>query len=266
VASKRSGTYRKQPGGYLAFIPNDLPLNPPIDLDPRTQVLLSEADRAVGRLDASTQLLPNPDLFVAMYVPPPPEIARTAMGALETFFHSEDPLPPLVQCALSHSQFESIHPFLDGNGRVGRLLITFLLCWKETLKQPLLYLSDYFKRNRDEYYQSLQEVRDKDNWEGWIEFFLQGVKVVALDAGKRAGEILELRESHRSLVAQHVASSHAHALLDRLFQKPVISVNAVVEFIGRSYPTANQLVSDFERLAHVCHLCLQVVENKRSGF
>src|SRR4029077_18136960 len=118
----------------------------------------------------------------AAFIPPPPHEMRVALGNLERFLHDAGGLDPLIVCALAHAQFETIHPFLDGNGRVGRLLITFLLCHEEILKRPLLYLSHYFKLNRAEYYDRLQAVRDRRDWEGWLKFFLQGVAQVAEEA------------------------------------------------------------------------------------
>lgn len=350
----RSGTYIQQPTGYKAFIPNPLPLRPAITLDPELQILLSAADRAIGRLDAGTELLPNPDLFVAMYVrrealyssqiegvtqasldemlefevratqrrrfpeipevfnyvdamnyglqrleslplslrlikeihkellkdvrggerepgefrrtqnwigpqncsltealyvPPPPEVTKEAMEHLENYLHAEDTVPPLVKCALVHAQFESIHPFLDGNGRIGRLLITFLLCWQDILKKPLLYLSDYFKRHRDEYYTRLQQIRDQDDWEGWLRFFLTGVQSVALDATETARSIQSLQEEHRNLVGrQFPGTATGLVLLDQLFRNPVTTAKKAAKIIGRSYPVANQLIADFEKL------------------
>ena len=350
----RSGAYIRQPTGYKAFVPNPLPLKPAITLNPELQVLLSAADRAIGRLDAGTELLPNPDLFVAMYVrrealyssqiegvtqasldemlevevrasqrdrfpeipevfnyvdamnyglqrletlplslrlikeihekllqgvrggerepgefrrsqnwigpehcslsealyvPPPPEAASEAMGNLENYLHEEDSVPPLVECALVHAQFEFIHPFLDGNGRVGRLLVTFLLCWQGTLKKPLLYLSDYFKKYRDEYYIRLQKIRDEDDWEGWLQFFLTGVRSVALDATETARDIQRLREEHRNLVGRRFpGTATGLVLLDQLFRTPVTTANKAAEIIGRSYPVANQLIADLEEL------------------
>ena len=282
----RAGTYRRQPGGYRAFIPARLPPDPPVRLEGRLQAMLSKADLALGRLAGSIETLPNPDLFVLMYVrkeavlssqiegtqsslqdllaaearvfdpeqprdvaevlnyvrrdeprpgaarhaacfraadpgnpreaaragawvssdtrrtaqqpeldrpgrlhaergefvPPPPGEVPEALGALESFLHTDNTLPLLIEIGLAHAQFETIHPFLDGNGRVGRLLITFLLCEKHVLDKPVLYLSHYFKRHRQNYYDHLQAVRDKGAFEDWLEFFLTGVLEVSLEA------------------------------------------------------------------------------------
>ena len=122
------------------------------------------------------------------------------LGDLERFMHARDSVPILIKIGLVHAQFETIHPFLDGNGRVGRLLITFLLCQEGVLTQPVLYLSHYFKRYRMEYYDRLQRTRDLGDWESWIKFFLQGVAEVSEEATRTARAIVDLREKHRLLV------------------------------------------------------------------
>ena len=296
--TNRAGTLILQQGGYKAFIPNPLPPNPPIKYDDKLQLLLSKADRALARLDGITTVLPNPDLFIAMYVkkeallssqiegtqaslegvlefeadlipredinelkevinyikalnygqerikelpmslrlireihkillegtrgaqrtpgefrtsqnwigppgaslneaifiPPPPAALISSLSDLEKFLHSNDSIPPLVKIALIHAQFETIHPFLDGNGRVGRLLITFYLLWREILSKPLLYLSDYLKKNRNEYYDLLMKVRTEGDWERWIRFFLNGVSLTSEEASNTAREIIKLKD------------------------------------------------------------------------
>lgn len=312
-------------------------------------MLLSDADRAIGRLDAATQLLPSPDLFVAMYVrreavyssqiegtqasladlleyeadaatqgvpadvadvvnyvaalnyglerlntlplsvrlireiheklisgtrgghmepgefrrsqnwigppgctlndatfvPPPPEEIPRLMSELEKFLHDDSPLPPLVRCGLAHVQFETIHPFLDGNGRAGRLLITFWLCWKSILQRPLLYLSEYFKRRRQEYYECLQRVREAGGWESWLRFFLEGVRNVATEASETARQIQSLRTQHQHLLQDETGGL---AVLDRLCQQPMMTVNQVRDTIGMTYPVAADLVRRMEEL------------------
>ncbi len=354
--STRAGAYVPQLTGYTAFEPKPLPPEPPICWTPELQELLSEADRAVGRLDTATGILPNPDLFLAMYVareaadssriegtqasltdllefraavprvarpsdveevsnyveamnlglklledlpvsqrlirevhgrllrgarggdrdpgqfrtvqnwiggpgpdglrgavfvPPPPQIVPQALTDLERFIHDQTPIPPLVKAALVHAQFETIHPFQDGNGRVGRLLVTFLLCWKGVLQKPMLYLSDFFKRRRSEYYDRLQAVRDDGDWEGWLGFFLTGVKTVGASAVQTAASIQRMREEHRSLLAQTIkGSTTALALLDLLYEQPILQPSQAAEKLGCSYPTANKL------LAHLTDLGL----------
>jgi Fic family protein len=347
----RAGSYIRQPTGYRAFIPTNLPPVPPINIDSEMQRLLSEADRALGRLEGSIQTLPNPDLFVLMYVrkeavlssqiegtqasisdllkaeakvfdadapqdvdevinyvtamnhglarlpdlplsvrlireihehlldgvrgrnlqpgelrrsqnwigpqgstlmtatfvPPPHQEAANALGELEKFLHQQDHIPPLVKIGLVHAQFETIHPFLDGNGRIGRLLITFFLCQQGILQKPVLYLSHFFKRNRTEYYERLQKIRDEGEWEVWLKFFLKGVASVATQATETARQIVDLREHHRTLITNNFGSAGANGarLLEHLYKRPTISVNAVKDFLRISYPNANKLVEKF---------------------
>lgn len=349
-APGRAGRYVRQPSGYRAFIPAPLPPVPPIRLDGELRVLLSQADRALGRLDGSVVTLPNPDLFVFMYVrkeavlssqiegtqsslqdllaaeanildsvvvprdvnevvnyvdamshglarlaelpvstrlireiherlmrgvrggrltpgelrrsqnwigpggaglseavfvPPPAEVVPEALGALETFLHDVDnDLPLLVKIGLAHAQFETIHPFLDGNGRVGRLLITFLLTERAVLHKPVLYLSHYLKRNRQQYYERLQAVRDDGDWEGWLSFFLSGVAEVSAEATETARRVLQLREQHRTRITEHLgrAAANGHRLLESLFDRPIISVHDAQQIAKTEYAAANTLV------------------------
>lgn len=350
----RSGRYQNQLTGYRAFLPAPLPPNPPVRLEGEIQSLLSLADRALGRLDGSIQTLPNPDLFVFMYVrkeavlssqiegtqsslqdllaaeahilspdapkdvdevvnyvtamnygldrlrelpvsvrlikeihklllhgvrgarltpgelrtsqnwigaggctlneatfvPPPPHEVPTSLGALETFLHSESDLPQLVQIGLAHAQFETIHPFLDGNGRIGRLLITFLLCQREILLKPVLYLSHFFKQHRTEYYEHLQAIRDYGHWEQWLAFFLRGIASVSREATETARHILALREDHRAAVTTHLgrAAGNGHRVLESLYLRPIVSVAEVQELTGTTFTAANSLVSRFVKL------------------
>lgn len=137
----------------------------------------------------------------AVYVPPPPHELMECMGALELFINSEDSIPPLVKAALVHVQFESIHPFLDGNGRVGRLLIQMMLCSYGLLRKPLLYLSLYFKRHRQEYYRLLNGIREDGDWEAWIEFFLDAVIETAGDAVKVLGELQKRVHQDKEIIS-----------------------------------------------------------------
>ena len=350
----RSGRYQNQLTGYRAFLPAPLPPDPPIRMEGEIQSLLSLADRALGRLDGSIQTLPNPDLFVFMYVrkeavlssqiegtqsslqdllaaeahilspdapkdvdevvnyvtamnhglerlrelpmsirlikeiherllhgvrgsrltpgelrttqnwigpggcslseatfvPPPPQEVPSALGALETFLHSESELPHLIQVGLAHAQFETIHPFLDGNGRIGRLLITFLLCQREILLKPVLYLSHFFKQHRTEYYEHLQAIRDHGHWEQWLAFFLRGVASVSREATETARHILALREEHRAAVTTHLgrAAGNGHRVLESLYQRPIVSVAEVQELTGTTFTAANNLVARLAKL------------------
>jgi Fic family protein len=171
-----------------------------------------------------------------------------ALYNLEKFLH-EASQPVLIHCALVHTQFETIHPFLDGNGRVGRLLITFLLCQRGILKRPLLYLSHYLKAHRAEYYDRLMAVRKDGDWEGWVRFFLKGVEEVSRDASETAQAILQLREEHRQRVVQETGrSAQPLQLLEWLYERPIVNVRMVAERLGCSFATANKLAAQFVRL------------------
>jgi Fic family protein len=353
-SSARAGNYIRQSSGYRAFIPAPLP--PQINMDIELQELLSKADRALGRLDGSIQTLPNPDLFVFMYmrkeavlssqiegtqasindlikaeaeifdntsrrsdvsevinyvaamnyglnrlkdlplsrrmileiherllrnvrgnkmnpgeirrsqnwigpsgctlmdatfVPPPYGVADEAFGDLERFLHDESPMPPLIRIGIAHAQFETIHPFLDGNGRIGRLLITFFLCTEQILQKPVLYISYFLKRHRDEYYGSLQSVRENGDWESWLKFFLRGVTEVAHQATDTARKIVALRENHRELIAEKFGNHAGKAvrLLERLYERPTVTVNDVTRLLSISFPNANALVDKFVQQA-----------------
>lgn len=190
---------------------------------------------------------PGSTLKDARYIPPPHQEVVKTMGDLEQYIHKGRKLPVLIDCGLVHYQFESIHPFLDGNGRVGRLLITFYLYFREVLHRPLLYLSYYFKKNRQEYYDRLNMVRDKGDYEQWIAFFLKGVVGIADSAVETARKILELQTKHRELLwKKKLSSPLAVGILERLFQKPYVSVNDVAKEFSISFQAASTLVSQLE--------------------
>ena len=347
--SPRAGRMVQQPNGFRAFIPNPLPPVPAIDLTGNLQALLSQADHALGLLEGAARMLPNPELFVFMYirkeavlssqiegtqsslqdvlaaeaklfdpnapsdvgevvnyvramqhgiarlgqlpisvrliqeihaelmqgvrggnltpgelrrsqnwigpagcgirnasfVPPPPHEMLQAMSELELFFNSPSSLPLLVQIAIAHVQFETIHPFLDGNGRVGRLLITFLLMNRGLLTQPVLYLSHHFKRHRSAYYEHLQMVRTRGDWEGWVEFFLQGVIDVSREAALTAKAILAMREEYRSKIADTMGrgAGSAHRVMEKLFDQPIVAVATVREWLDITPAGANSVVN-----------------------
>ena len=349
----RCGIYVAQPSGYRAFIPNPLPPQPPIVYGEELQFLLSNADRTLARLDGVTTVLPNPDLFITMYikkeallssqiegtqaslegilefeanlkpkedineikevinyikamnygierleefpislrlikeihkvlikgtrgahrdpgefrktqnwigppgaflkeavfVPPPSNMVLELMGDMEKFIHRKDNIPPLIKIALIHSQFETIHPFLDGNGRIGRLLITFYLYLEQILSKPLLYLSYYLKKKREKYYSFLMDVRLKGDWESWLKFFLQGVIEVSEEATNTAKEIIGLKEIlTKKLFVGKITSIYAVSLLDMLFHKPLISVNDIINELNIYKQTANDLIKKFEKI------------------
>jgi len=350
VPITRAGRFLKQPGGYRAFVPLPLPPNPPIELTSEFVSLLSGADQALGRLDGVSQTLPNPELFVAMYVrreavlssqiegtestledlleyelgkrhkepsdvievvnyvnamnygldrlrslplslrlireihekllegvrggnrlpgefrrsqnwigpahaplskatfvPPPVKEMHQALRDLEKFLH-DNTHPPLIQAGLVHSQFETIHPFNDGNGRIGRLLITFLLVQRNVLHRPLLYLSLFLKRHRAEYYDRLMAVREAGEWEGWLRFFLRGTAEAAEEATETAVAIVNMREKHRSLVQEKGLSTLGLRLLDLLFQRPILDINLVKQNLEVTFVTAGRLVDQFRAM------------------
>lgn len=353
--NNRAGKYIKQLAGYKAFIPNSLPPNPPIKYDDKLQFLLSEADRALARLDGVALILPNPDLFIAMYtkkeallssqiegtqaslegvlafeadltpeedindikevinyvkamnhgidrlkkndfpmslrlikelheillksvrgasrrpgefrrsqnwigpsggtineaifIPPPHHQVDEIMSNLEKFIHEKDSIPPLIKIGLIHAQFETIHPFLDGNGRIGRLLITFYLLWRDVLIRPLLYLSFYLKKYRNNYYDYLMKIRLEGDWEGWLKFFLQGVIEVSEEAASSVREIIGLKDKlTNELFTRKIESAHAIRLLDILFEKPLISISDVVSELKISRQTATVLINKLNEI------------------
>jgi len=362
----RSGRYISQLTGYRAFIPSPLPPVPPVSRDPELDTLHFQATLALGKLDGAAEMLPNPDLFVFMYVrkeavlssqiegtqaslmdvlefetsklrpgrpndvmevvnyvramnhglhrladlpvslrlikeihqelltdvrggmlspgqfrtsqnwigppgcsltdaafvPPPPHEMMDALSNLEGFIHDQEPMPALLKVGLVHAQFETIHPFLDGNGRVGRLLITFLLCEMKILGRPLLYLSYFFKKYRKEYYGHLQSVRDNGDWEGWLKFFLRGVAVVAKEATTKARRIVNMREEHRGRITATLGRSAPNALtlLEQLYERPIVNVNDVASLTGTAFATAGRVVTALEEMG----LLIEITGQKRN--
>jgi len=210
------------------------------------------ADRQPGEFRSSQNWIGNPGdtKETAKFMPPSPTDMDKALDDLEKFIHKEVSLPLLLKVGLVHAQFETIHPFLDGNGRMGRLLITFILCSEEVLRRPLLYLSYFFKANRFEYYGYLQKIRDEGDWESWLKFFLQGVNEVARQATTTANNIVLLRERHRGVIATNFPRSAgpAYQLLEYLYKRPIITANGVTTVTGLSYQNANRLVLKFQEI------------------
>jgi Fic family protein len=189
----------------------------------------------------------------ALFVPPPPDRVLDLMSELEAFIHADTPeIPALVKAGLVHVQFETIHPFLDGNGRVGRLLITLLLCAQGILKEPVLYLSLYFKAHRRHYYDLLQQVRERGAWEDWIGFFLDGIAETSLQAAEAAREILGLFEADRerieSLGRPAASALRVHQLLQ---QKPIVGIPNATQRLGLSAPTIAKSIQHLEALGIV---------------
>jgi Fic family protein len=189
----------------------------------------------------------------ARYVPPPPERVLECMGALEKFLHNEPTATPsLIKAALVHVQFETIHPFLDGNGRLGRLLITFLLCSEEALTDPLLYLSLFFKRHRDQYYDLLQRIRTEGDWLGWIKFFLTGVKETSEQACQTAMRLLKLFEEDRKKIqALGRPAGSALRMHHHLQTRPLCSVPTASKALNLTPPTARTALNHLLKLGIV---------------
>lgn len=189
---------------------------------------------------------PGARLREATYVPPPSAEIPTALSELERYIHGDTKLPPLLDIALVHYQFEAIHPFLDGNGRIGRLLITLMLIERDLLPEPLLYLSAYFERHRGAYYDHLLAVSQKGEWEGWLLFFLRGVSVEARDASRRAGKLFDLRETYRERFQREGARPNLLTAMNHLFANPVTSIRELAEILGVSFEAARRLVGSLE--------------------
>ena len=183
---------------------------------------------------------PGCTLMDATYIPPQVPDMKQCFSDLEKYIHSDPQEPALIQCALVHYQFEAIHPFLDGNGRIGRLLITFMLLEKGLLSQPLLYLSDFFERYRDEYYELLLNVSQKGDWKAWLTFFLNGVRQQSEDALSTIQKLLALQNRYKEIAAGPRASKSVSPLIDHLFANPVISVSELSQTWEISFPTVQR--------------------------
>jgi len=185
---------------------------------------------------------PGYDIHSATFVPPAVPLMEPALDNWERYLHQRD-MPVLIRCAIMHAQFETIHPFWGGNGRVGRMLITLKLCEEEILEKPLLYLSLYFKQYRQEYYEALQRVRDDGDWEGWIKFFLFGVRITckaALDAARR---ITQLRQKLLDRAQSASRSSNPARLTDALFKRPYITVTQAAELLDATTQGGANVIS-----------------------
>ena len=186
---------------------------------------------------------PGCTLNEASFVPPPVAEMQGALNDFERYLHAEDAYPPLIRLAFIHHQFESIHPFLDGNGRIGRLLVVLLLVHWDLLSLPLLYLSAFFERNRDMYYDLLQAVSEQGAWERWIEFFLHGVAEQARDGISRAKQLQDLQQGWRILVSRSRVSPLVPRLVDILFEMPVLTISTAKDHLDvGSYHTAQSAV------------------------
>jgi Fic family protein len=202
---------------------------------------------------------PGSTLMDATYVPPPVDEMKGCLSELEKYFHAESDLPPLVRLALIHYQFEAIHPFLDGNGRIGRLLITLLLMNEKLLSQPILYLSAFFERNRDEYYRLLSGVSQKGMWQEWIEYFLQGVAEESKDAIKRANSVIDLWTHYRQELQNERHSVSTLTLLDEIIKNPVMTYKKAENVLGFTNRAARQNVDKLVKIG----LLQEITEKER---
>ena len=196
-----------------------------------------------GSMRTSQNWIGGRTLRDATYVPPQVADMKQCFSDLEKYIHSNAQEPALIQCALVHYQFEAIHPFLDGNGRIGRLLITFMLLEKGLLPQPLLYLSDFFERYRNEYYRLLLNVSQKGDWKAWITFFLNGVRQQSENALSTIQKLLDLQSQYRALATGRRVPKIVNRLIDYLFASPVISISALSKVWEIPFPTVQRGVN-----------------------
>ena len=195
----------------------------------------------------------------ADFIPPPPTEVETCMAALENFIHYEDSLPELIRAALAHAQFETIHPFLDGNGRLGRLLITFLLCSWNVLDRPLLYLSYFFKAHRTEYYARLNAVRRNGEWEEWVKFFLRGVEETAAIASLVAREIIQIHSADREKLRAFKAQNMALQTFEQFCRFPTATIGNIATLLGTNFPRAQRAIDTLVN----ANIIIEVTGNQR---
>jgi Fic family protein len=201
------------------------------------------AEKQPGEVRRSQNWIGGSRPGTALYVPPPPAALGQLLSAFEKYLHAGNHLSPLVRAGLLHVQFETIHPYLDGNGRIGRLLITLLLEHWKILSKPVLYLSLFFKRHRQDYYRRLDRVRTDGDWEGWLDFFLQGVATIAKEAVASARELFGLVAADRARVLAHQGMSiPALRLFELLPRHPVVTVASVMKLVETSKPTAGRAI------------------------
>jgi Fic family protein len=202
--------------------------------------------RNPGEFRTSQNWVGGATINTASFIPVPPGELISLLDNFEKFLYDPSPLPILIKAGLVHAQFENIHPFLDGNGRIGRLLITFYLCQQGILKKPLLYLSEFFKINRQNYYDKLNALHDKDDIEGWLKFFIEGITMTSDKAVATARKILQLRDSDIHRVMSLGRSAHkGKQLIDYLYHMPIINIKTVERVVGLKNPNASALVRKF---------------------
>ena len=201
------------------------------------------ADKQPGMIRSSQNWIGGSRPGNARFVPPPPQALPKLLASLERWLHKGNPLPPLVRVGLAHVQFETIHPFLDGNGRIGRLLIALLIEQWGLLSRPLLYLSLAFKKHRQDYYRHLMEVRTKGDWEGWTDFFLQCVCESTNDAVKAAQRLFEIIGKDQKTAIEHPASTMiAIRLFQCLPEHPIVTISSVIDLLKTTKPTASKAI------------------------
>jgi Fic family protein len=192
---------------------------------------------------------PGSTIQEAQFVPPPPNKVLDLMGDWEKYYHQNSHLPVLIKAAILHAHFETIHPYLDGNGRLGRLLIVFMLCEKGIIHSPLVYPSLFFKEHRSDYYQLLMDVRTKGNWEEWIKFFLRGIRETSIDAIKTGEQLFKIQNEDLDKVKQKLSGYRmAYPFYDYIRKKPIISIPEISKSMSLSYPASKQLVEKFVEL------------------
>ena len=234
----------------IDLLPN-LPLSVRLVCEMHSVILagVRGSQRRPGEIRRTQNWIGTPAATVetARFVPPPPDELRSLLTDLELFIHDTPQLPPLVQAALVHYQFETIHPFLDGNGRLGRLLIIFFLIQRGRLQTPLLYLSSYFEAHRQTYYDTLQGVRESGNFEAWLNFFLRGVEVQAGDAITRSERLMDLREHYRQAVRADTRGA-PNALVDLVFQRPFLNARIVEDHLNITRPSSLRALRQLQEL------------------
>jgi Fic family protein len=225
--------------------PKGLPLSMRLLSETHSRLMrgLRGAEKLPGEVRRSENWIGGSRPGNAAYVPPPPQVLGEVLGAFEKYLHADDSLPPLVRAGLLHVQFEIIHPYLDGNGRIGRLLVTLLLEHWKLLTKPLLYLSLFFKRHREDYYRRLNAVRVDGDWEGWLDFFLDGVGTIADEAVASARDLFALVAADRAHVLAHEGMSVvALRLFELLPRHPVVTVASVMKLVETTKPTAGRAI------------------------
>lgn len=213
-----------------------------------------------GEFRSGQNWIGGANLKTARFIPPPVKEMQAALDKLEKYLYQENDLPVLVQCALIHYQFETIHPFNDGNGRLGRLLVTFFLVWRGVLEEPMLYLSAYLKTHQQEYYDRLMQVRNSGNYEAWVKFFLEGVITVSEQVVSTTKRLQQLERDHTDRLIAANAGQEGIRLLHYLMQQPVVMVKDITKALKISYGKANKLIATFESTG----LLQQINQGKRN--